>query len=78
MRKRQEINPAFRFLIHFLSGGTPMPKFISVQEAAHLVKDGMTVMIGGFLGCGNAHHIIDVMVEKGVTWEEITQELSQR
>lgn len=43
-----------------------MPKFISVQEAAHLVKDGMTVMIGGFLGCGNAHHIIDVMVEKGV------------
>lgn len=43
-----------------------MPKFISVQEAAHLVKDGITVMIGGFLGCGNAHHIIDVMVEKGV------------
>ena len=43
-----------------------MPKFISVQETADLVKDGMTVMIGGFLGCGNAHKIIDVLVEKNV------------
>jgi len=43
-----------------------MAKFISVQETANLVKDGMTIMIGGFLGCGNAHHIIDVLVEKGV------------
>lgn len=43
-----------------------MPKFISVQDTANLIKDGMTVMIGGFLGCGNAHHIIDVLVEKNV------------
>lgn len=43
-----------------------MPKFISVQETANLVKDGMTVMIGGFLGCGTAHHVVDVLVEKGV------------
>ncbi|MCD7927464.1 MAG: CoA transferase subunit A [Oscillospiraceae bacterium] len=43
-----------------------MPKMISVQEAAALVQDGMTVAIGGFLGCGNAHHVIDALVEKGV------------
>lgn len=43
-----------------------MPKFVSVQDAADLVKDGMTVAIGGFLGCGNPHHIIDALVEKGV------------
>lgn len=43
-----------------------MPKFISVQETADLVKDGMTIAIGGFLGCGNPHHIIDALVEKGV------------
>jgi acetate CoA/acetoacetate CoA-transferase alpha subunit len=43
-----------------------MPKFISVQETADLVKDGMTVAIGGFLGCGNPHHVIDALVEKGV------------
>ena len=43
-----------------------MPKFISVQEAAAQVKDGMTIMIGGFLGCGNPHHIIDELVKSGV------------
>lgn len=43
-----------------------MPKFVSLEEAAALVKDGMTVMIGGFLGCGNAHNIIDVLVKNNV------------
>mgnify|MGYP000802069134 CR=1 FL=1 len=43
-----------------------MPKFVSLQDAADLVKDGMTVAIGGFLGCGNPHHVIDALVEKGV------------
>ncbi len=43
-----------------------MPKFVSVEEAAALVKDGMSVMIGGFLGCGNPHHIIDELVKRGV------------
>ena len=43
-----------------------MPKFISLQESAEFVKDGMTVMIGGFLGCGNAHKIIDVLVKNNV------------
>ncbi len=43
-----------------------MPKFVSLQEAADLVKDGMTIAIGGFLGCGNPHHVIDALVEKGV------------
>lgn len=42
-----------------------MPKFVSVKEAASQVKDGMTVMIGGFLGCGNPHHIIDEIVKSG-------------
>lgn len=43
-----------------------MPKFVSLQEAADLVQDGMTIVIGGFLGCGNPHHVIDALVEKGV------------
>jgi len=43
-----------------------MPKFVSLEEAAAQVKDGMTVMIGGFLGCGNAHKIIDVLVKNNV------------
>ena len=43
-----------------------MPKFISYKEAAAQVKDGMTVMIGGFLGCGNPHGIIEELINRGV------------
>jgi len=42
-----------------------MAKIISLDEAAGLVKEGSTVMIGGFLGCGSPHSIIDKLVEKG-------------
>ena len=42
-----------------------MAKMITVEEAASLVKDGMTIMCGGFLGCGDAHRIIDKILENG-------------
>jgi acetate CoA/acetoacetate CoA-transferase alpha subunit len=38
-----------------------------LAEAAELVTDGMTVMIGGFMGCGNPHRIIDALVERGTS-----------
>lgn len=41
-------------------------KLISIEQAAEYIKDGMTVMIGGFLGVGNPHKIIDALVKKGV------------
>lgn len=43
-----------------------MSKFIDIKEAADKVKDGMTVMIGGFLANGCAERVIDAVVEKGV------------
>ena len=43
-----------------------MKKPISLQEAAALVKDGMSVMVGGFLGVGSPCQILDALVEKGV------------
>lgn len=43
-----------------------MNKMISIEEAINHIKDGMTVMIGGFLGVGNPNKIIDALVEKGV------------
>jgi acetate CoA/acetoacetate CoA-transferase alpha subunit len=43
-----------------------MDKQISIEEAVAQVKDGMTVMIGGFLACGSPHRIIDALVQKGV------------
>lgn len=42
-------------------------KIIDINEAAGLIKDGMTIMVGGFLGCGSPHKIIDALVEKGIS-----------
>ncbi|MDL2262285.1 CoA transferase subunit A [Bacteroidales bacterium OttesenSCG-928-I21] len=43
-----------------------MSKFISVDEAALKVKDGMTIMIGGFLGTGSPENIIKALVKTNV------------
>ena len=43
-----------------------MPKFISIEEAVKLIPDGATVMFGGFMGCGNAHRLIDALSKSGV------------
>ena len=43
-----------------------MNKVLSIEEAVDKLQDGMTIMIGGFLGCGNPHRIVDAIVEKGV------------
>lgn len=41
-------------------------KFITAKDAAAMVKDGMTLMIGGFLGVGTPNKIIAEMVKIGV------------
>lgn len=41
-------------------------EIISPQQAAAMVEDGMTVMIGGFMAVGTPEKIIDALVEKGV------------
>ena len=38
---------------------------ISAEEAAALVRDGASVMIGGFLGVGSPERIIDALVARG-------------
>lgn len=43
-----------------------MPKLISLEEAADMIKDGSSVMFGGFMGCGTPHDLIDVIAERGV------------
>jgi acetate CoA/acetoacetate CoA-transferase alpha subunit len=43
-----------------------MDKIISVKEAVSKIKDGMTIMIGGFLGNGSPEKLIDALVETGV------------
>lgn len=43
-----------------------MNKVISVNQAVDMIHDGMTIMVGGFLGCKNPFKIVDAIVEKGV------------
>ena len=42
-----------------------MGKMISLKEAIALVKDGDTVMVGGFMACGTPEVMIDALVEAG-------------
>lgn len=43
-----------------------MDKKITLQEAVSKVKDGMTVMVGGFLACGGPLRIMKALSETGV------------
>ncbi len=43
-----------------------MKKKITLDEAVSKIKDDMTLMIGGFLGCGTPEGMIDALVEKNV------------
>ena len=43
-----------------------MAKQISAQEAAALVKDGMTIMVGGFLSVGGPNEVMHAIAESGV------------
>lgn len=43
-----------------------MKKLISVKEAVSMVKDGMTIMVGGFLTNGSPCAILDELARSGV------------
>ncbi len=43
-----------------------MEKLITIAEAASKIKDGMTVMVGGFLSTGGPNRIIDALLESSV------------
>ena len=42
-----------------------MTKVITDAEAAKLIQDGMSVMIGGFLKCGSPRRVIEKLLENG-------------
>lgn len=43
-----------------------MNKLISVDEAVNMIHDGMTIMVGGFLGRKNPFRIVDALIKKGI------------
>jgi acetate CoA/acetoacetate CoA-transferase alpha subunit len=42
-----------------------MAKIVSIDEAVAQIKDGMTVLVGGFLSTGGANEILHAIAEKG-------------
>ena len=38
-------------------------KLITVDKLQDLVKDEMTVMVSGFMGCGTPHKIVDELIK---------------
>lgn len=43
-----------------------MDKLISMHDAVNLVRDGDTIMVGGFLAVGTPERLIEALIEKGV------------
>ena len=43
-----------------------MSKFVTIEEAVKLIPDGASIMVGGFMGCGNAHAFVDALSKSGV------------
>ena len=42
-----------------------MSKIITFSEAVEMIPDGATLMIGGFMGCGNPHKLVDALSKSG-------------
>lgn len=42
-----------------------MAKIVTLKEAVDLIPAGASIMFGGFMGCGNAHKIIDALSKSG-------------
>jgi len=42
-----------------------MVKIVPAAEAPAMVKEGMTVMVGGFLACGTPQKLVDQVLEQG-------------
>ena len=42
-----------------------MKKAMQPDEAAALIPDGAVLLIGGFMGVGSPHRLIDALVERG-------------
>ena len=46
-------------------GGKKLSKVTTIEKAIAHVKDGMTVMVGGFLGCGMPIGLTEAIVQQG-------------
>lgn len=52
--------------MHFKRGGFIMGKHIDYETFKAQLKDGMTIMVGGFMATGTPEQLIDAILESGV------------
>jgi len=52
-------------IIRVMKGASMKNKAISLTRAVEMIPDGATLMIGGFLGVGLPHRLIDELVRQG-------------
>lgn len=52
-------------IIRVMKGASMKNKAISLTRAVEMIPDGATLMIGGFLGVGSPHRLIDELVRQG-------------
>ena len=53
-----------------------MKEIISIKQAANLIKEGSSIMIGGFLRCGTPYKTINEIVEWASKMQKIFKELN--
>ncbi|QLY70287.1 acetate CoA-transferase subunit alpha [Citrobacter freundii] len=41
-------------------------KLLTLQDATHFFRDGMTIMVGGFMGVGTPPRLVEALLESGV------------
>ena len=41
-------------------------KLLTIQDATHFFRDGMTIMVGGFMGVGTPPRLVEALLESGV------------
>ena len=42
-----------------------MAELVSVEDALNKIENGMTIMVGGFLGCGSPNQLLEEVCRKG-------------
>lgn len=66
MNQSRIFEMTLRLFIEIQERSFTMNKLIDLSQAISHVKDGDTVMIGGFLAVGTPDRLIDALIEKGV------------
>src|SRR4051812_19776376 len=67
-----EMQPVHASIRWQLAGGRSMCSAITAEEAARLIPDGASVMVGGFLAVGTPERLVDALVARAARGLTVT------